>query len=363
MRARIGLVMVVLPVILSACAGVSTSPPASMDTRAAIDSTKWAGNYFKYKDTFLISMSGPLRDRQDIKTVTIRIKDRNRNKLEEAALEWLDKGIPSDYLLGHTNVVMTMKSKKAYTLRKKEDKQFFLAQVRDSGFSEGMFFYVFAKNGKVLEIQGLTDYLRIRVGASRGHLPDASLMKQTISGLAVNDMLHWSTGGATGSRAVSNALGMGTPFFLTVDNVLSAFKMSRELYDYATRDKRALGLLEAAATPRDKCLAVLTDPGHEALLKSSEGQRKAFAYCREWSGKGLDAAGRIQAARAMANISVISGFPALVKKKKPSLNREDFSFTLERIEDARKVARTPPEAKRLEELKKFVLVLDKKLPH
>ncbi len=362
MRVKVGLVMVMLSMILAACAGTS-SPPASMDTRAAIDGAKWAGNYFKYKDTFLISMSGPVKDRQDIKEVTIRIKDRNRDKLEEAVLEWLDRGIPSDYLLGHTNVVMTMKSNKTYTLRKKEDKQFFLAQVRDSGFSEGMFFYVFARNGKVLEIQGLTDYLRIRVGARRGHLPDASLMKQTISGLAVNDMLHWSTGGATGSRAVSNALGMGTPFFLTVDNVLSAFKMSRELYDYATRDKRALGLLEAAATPRDKCLAVLTDPGHEALLKSSVGQRKAFAYCREWSKGGLDAAGRIQAAKAMANISVISGFPALLEKKKPSLNRDAFSFTLERIEDARKVARTPLEAKQLEELKKFVLVLDKKLPH
>ncbi len=359
---KVGLVMVMLSMILAACAGTSR-PPASMDTRAAIDAGKWSCNYYKLKDSVMIFMGGPVKDRPDIKEVTVRIRDKNRDRLEEAVLEWLDKGIPSDYLLDNTTVTMAMKSKKTYTLGEKEAKRFFLAQARDSGLSDGVFFYVFARNGKVLEIQGLTDYLRIRVGAHKGHLPDASLMKQTVSALAVNDILHWSSGGAAGSRGVANALGMGTPFFLTVDNVLSAFKMSKELYDYATRDKRALGLLDAASTPRDKCLAILTDPGHEALLKSSEGHRKAFAYCRQWSGGTLSIPEKIQAAKAMGSICVISGFPVHRKKEKPSLEKTDFDYSLKRIENARKIARSPQEAKQLKVLKAFVHVLDRDYPH
>lgn len=211
--------------------------------------------------------------------VTFDLKKRNEIR---DFLEWEEKGIPNKTIKkARIEIIESQNGKRKKKIKKVKDRKLrtaYLEAFRRLHYPAGMFFYLLSKEGKVVEIQGLDDYLSI-LYATMGGTPPGNLtfVRNRISLLALQDLCGVAN---EGSKALAAKLRLANPFFLTLDDALSGIKLAADLYEYATRDQKAFKLLGAAQTDYDKCLLFLTDPGARALMNSRKGFEAAWSACK-----------------------------------------------------------------------------------
>jgi len=268
----------------------------------------------------------------------------NKKKLRDY-LEWKKKGILTK-TIKKTRIVLieSQEGKRKKKIKKIKDKKLrmaYLEAFRRLHYPDGMFFYLLSKEGKVIEIQGLDDYLSIIYATMGGSLPDVSFVRNQISLFALRDLFGVDN---ESSKALAAKLHLANPFFLTLDDALSGIKLAADLYKYATRDQRAFKLLGVAPTDYDKCLLFLTDPGARALKASQKGFETAWSACKAIPDPS------IQVAKAMGRALFLNVY---VK----ALTEQDFDYAQKVIQKHMNDARSPAEQKQM----KFYLVATKAL--
>ncbi len=208
---------------------------------------------------------------------------KKRNEIRDF-LEWEEKGIPNKTIKkARIEIIESQNGKRKKKIKKVKVKDrklrtAYLEAFRRLHYPDGMFFYLLSKEGKVVEIQGLDDYLSILYATMGGTLPaNLTFVRNRISLLALQDLCGVAN---EGSKALAAKLRLANPFFLTLDDALSGIKLAADLYKYAKKDQRAFKLLGAAQTDYDKCLLFLTDPGARALMNSRKGFEAAWSACK-----------------------------------------------------------------------------------
>ncbi len=267
-----------------------------------------------------------------------------KNKIRDY-LEWKKKGVLTKTVQkARIEIIESQEGKRKKKIKKVKDKKLrmaYLEAFRRIRYPDGMFFYLLSNKGKVVEIQGLDDYLSVLYATMGGSLPDLTFVRNQINLFALRDLLGIDN---ESSKVLAAKLHLAHPFFLTLDDALSGIKLATELYNYATRDRRAFKLLEFAPTDYDKCLLFLTDPGAGALKDSKKGFMAAWNACKAVPEPS------VQVAKAMGR-GLFLNVPLKV------LTKEDFDQARTILEKCMNDARSLAEKKRM----KFYLAATKAL--
>ena len=223
------------------------------------------------KSEYLIDFFAPLPGEQ---RKEIRVNFRIPRGKEENFLEWTETGRVSPELAEYVTV-----SIRGARVEDSAVKETVLASLHRSGAFRTPFFYVLGKNGRVAEIQGVDDRIRLEMAVKTGSLSYLYSLRQQISLLGLQDLLGVAN---TGSRRLGAAAGLGTPFFLALDDVISGLGLAHEAFLHLTRDARAEKLLASAASVRDRCLMILPSAATPVFRDSAAGLRKVLFACREY---------------------------------------------------------------------------------
>jgi len=208
-----------------------------------------------------------------------------------------------------------------------------LDSLRRSGAFRTPFFYILGKNGRVAEIQGVDDRLRLAIAARTGRLPDLSSLRQQVSVLGMMDLLGVAN---TGSRRLGAAVGLSTPFFLALDDLISGLKLARDVWMHLTRDARAEKLLASTASVRDRCLVILPSAATPVLRDSAAGLKKVLSACREYlETEKPEGPELVRTAKASGKAAFL-----LFASHRKEFFREKPDFVLSVLEKAQPLART-----------------------
>lgn len=284
--------------------------------------------FWTTKSEYLIDFFAPLPGE---KRKGVLVNFRIPHEKENVFLEWTDSGRIPPELAKYVTVSIS-----GARVEDPVSKTAVLASLHRSGAFRAPFFYVLGKNGRVAEIQGVDDRLRLEIAAKTGKLPDLSSFRQQISVLGMVDLLGIAN---TGSRRLGAAVGLSTPFFLALDDLISGLELAHDVWKHLTRDARAKKLLASAASVRDRCLMILPSATTSTLGNSAVGLKEVLSACREHlNTEKPEGPELVRTAKASGK----AAFLLFVSHRKEFF-REKPDFVPEVLEKARTLARTYPE--------------------
>ena len=291
------------------------------------------------KSEYLIDFFAPLPGE---KCKAIRVNFRIPHGKEGAFLEWTETGRISPGLAEYVTVSIG-----GARVEDPAASVAVLASLHRSGAFRTPFFYVLGRNGRVAEIQGVDDRIRLEMAAKTGSLSYLYSLRQQISLLGLQDLLGVAN---TGSRRLGAAAGLGTPFFLALDDLISGLGLAHEAFLHLTRDARAEKLLASAASVRDRCLMVLTEAATPVLRDSAVGLRKVLSACREYlTTEKPEGPELVRTAKASGKAAFL-----LFASHRKEFFREKPDFVLNVLARARPLARTYPEKFRIDLYRKLL---------
>ena len=282
-----------------------------------------------YRIAFSVPLPGEKKQR-------LRVEFKLPRGKEEPFLKWTETGNVSPELVKYVTVYAGKKR-----IKDRKTVETLLQSVYRSGAFGFPYFYILGRNGRVAEIQGVDDRLRLEIAARSGKLPDLSFLKQQVSISGMTDVLGVAN---EGSRRLGAKLGLRMPFFLALDDAVSAMGLARDVWRHLTRDARAEKLLESAASVRDRCLMILTRPAARVLNGSAKGLHEVLSACNEYLEKeNLQGPELVRVAKAEGKTLFVLYF-----SHKKDVSRAEARSVLTTIEKARKEARNFTEGFRLD---------------
>ena len=241
---------------------------------------------------------------------------------------WLSDGRVSPALVKATDITILRGKKVCGRIRDRHLKAVLLENIYRKHLGNGSFFYACAANGHVIETRGLGPFLKkwfAAVGKSR----------------------HTGVSSKIGKAAREE---VNSPFILMSPlDVASPFLVMHDLYRYATKDERALKILERAPSVKDRCLMPLTVGCGSIIGKSPKAQEVSFRACKEVFQRPRSDKDIVQSVRAMETI-VIWRLPHNNKAS-------DVSFVLAAAKAAGKKARTESEKRTLADSRRIIGII------
>ncbi|AEH45811.1 hypothetical protein Thein_1957 [Thermodesulfatator indicus DSM 15286] len=292
------------------------------------------------KKNYLIIFSSPVSGNQKEELTVLLNLPRGK---EEEFLKWTETGELSDDLFKKVRISLGRKP-----VRDPETVRAVIQSLYRSRAYSFPYFYILGRNGRVAEIQGVDDYLRLIIASHQKNLPDFSFLRNQISIAGMMDIMEFHN---EGSKILGAKLGFKMPFFLAIDSAISAMGLTHDIWKHLTRDSRAEKFLKSGASDRDRCLMILTDPGKEILKDSEKGLHEVISYCSKYLQRENPAGQElVRVAKAEGRAFAILYF---VHKKK-NLPAEEVRQVLSTIEEANKYARNYTERRSLNFIKKFI---------
>jgi len=280
------------------------------------------------KSEYLIDFFAPLPGEKRKK---VRVNFHIPHGKEKVFLKWTETGKISPYLTEYVTVSIGGARVKDPAVGVAV-----LVSLYRSGTFRAPFFYILGKNGRVAEIQGVDDRLRLTIAARTGSLSDLSFFKQQVSVLGMMDLLGVTN---TGSRRLGAAAGLGTPFFLVLDDMISGMGLAHDMWMHLTHDSRAEKLLASAASVRDRCLMVLPSTTTPVLRDSAMGLKKVLSACHEYlETEKPEGPELVRTAKASGKAAFL-----LFVLHREEFFREKPDFVPSVLERTRPLARTYPE--------------------
>jgi len=269
-------------------------------------------------------------------------KDKDLKKF----LEWYNDKLPAEEIVKKVEVVAVreeVKGKKSKRkidkIKKKKEKVVYVEQIKRSGIMDGAFFYLLSKEGRVIEIQGVGDFLKLYYTAKYKKEIDVPFRNQ-ITFLALQDILGIKN---RGSKILGAKAGFGAPFFLTVEDFLSGIELVQAAYKALTRESKMLELLDSLPSDRDKCLVIKVQNIDRKTLDSERVLQKIWIACKSAYSKATTDTEKLPLIEAMSRVAVRSIFG-----KKNIVSREDLKFIASELDRLQEKARSCPEKSVLE---------------